>query len=268
MTNHALLLNSIVPNKSGIYDVAEIATLNRHLFYIQDGVDKYMAEGVFTLDDVIYFTNKKTASLFNANKNRIITIPLDIQKLKVSICDFESRFPLYLTPPIFGDIVSVSDYIDGVQSTLNDYTCYRSDLVNLGLLSMNRAACISDQAILRRALKLDVDLMYNTLCDDVLGEIREYLGEDFLESVRQKTISNAYFPRPRKTPLKEMLNKWRVSHLKNYARHMYIVYRSPYVSKTKPQIIKQILSSNISFYYLHRDVACITKTLLANRKKS
>ena len=242
--------------------IAIVVRMNQYLNFRTAGDDLFMIPTKFKSGSVKYNTNKGMVNLFLENEAYINTTCAEIVRIGTEVQAFErdwvTEFGLPVVPKL-GDMVSVNKYMVGLQSQLDGLECYKRNWKELGDLAGERLVCSSNRGAYKRAFELDCELMYDTLCDDVIGVIREFVGEEYLESVRRKTISDKYFPVPRKDSLTEMLGTWRLADLKQYSKHMYIAHEFRWVPRTKPLLIERIITHKLRFFELHRDVVCLTK---------
>ena len=241
--------------------ISAVVRLNRYLNHRTLGDDLFMIPTKFKSGSVKYNTNKGMVNLFLENEAYINTTCDEIVRIGTAVQSFEHDWvPKFGLPtlPTLGDMVSVDKYMVGLQYQLDGLECYKRNWRELGDLAGERLVCSSNRVAYKRAFELDCELMYDTLCDDVIGVIREFVGEDYLESVRRKTISDKYFPVPRKDSLTEMLGKWRLADLKQYSKQMFIAHEFRWVPRTKPLLIERIITHKLRFFELHRDVVCLT----------
>jgi hypothetical protein len=76
----------------------------------------------------------------------------------------------------------------------------------------------------KNTILLNVDIMVNTLHNDIIKIIRSFVGETLIENIRILDIQKRYFKNPKET-LKRMLYKWKREHLYNYIKsHYYMMY--------------------------------------------
>lgn len=241
--------------------IAMVIRLNQYLNYRSGGEDRFMLSTKVKNDSVQYKTNCGMSDLFFENENVINAIYADISRIGIAIRSFERDWAPELPLPVLGDMVSVDRYASGLRRQLDEFEEYRQNKKDLGDLTDKRVVRCSNRRYYKRMFEFDCGLMYDTLCDDVIGVIREFVGEEFLESVRRKTTSDKYFPVPRKRNLTAMLGTWRLGDLKWYSRHMFIKHEFPWDPRTKSSIIERIIHYRRGFFELHRDIVCVTKAL-------
>jgi hypothetical protein len=245
--------------------IAVVLRLNQYLNHRNYGDDlfmiptKFKPRSYFKQSPVHYNTNKGMVNLFLENEAYIKATIKDIFKTGTAVQSFESDWVSSLPAPVLGNMVSVNSYMNGLRKQLTDFEEYKQNHKKLGDLAGERLVCSSNRQSYIRAFEFDCELMYDTLCDDVIGVIREFVGEEYLESVRRKTISDKYFPVPRKDSLTEMLGTWRLGDLKQYSKQMFIAHEFRWVPRTKPLIIERIITHKLRFFELHRDIVCLTK---------
>lgn len=239
--------------------IAMVVRLNQYLNYRSDGEDRFMMSTKVKNTSVQYKTNCGMSDLFFENENVINAIYADISRIGIAIRSFERDWVPELPLPVLGDMVSVDRYASGLRRQLDEFEEYRQNKKDLGDLTDKRVVRCSNRQYYKRMFDFDCEVMYDTLCDDVIGVIREFVGEEFLESVRRKTTSDKYFPVPRKKNLTVMLGTWRLGDLKWYSRHMFIAHEFPWAPRTKSSIIERIIHYRRGFFELHRDIVCMTK---------
>lgn len=248
--------------------IATVIRLNQYLNLRSDGDDQFMIATKFKHESSIkYNTNKGILKLFLENDAYNRAICEDIVRIGSAIKLFERNWVSALPLPSIGDIASVNNYMTGIRRQLEDFEEYKENRKDLGDLADERTICNSNRRAYLRAFELDCELMYDTLCDDVIGVIREFVGEEFLESVRRKTISSKYFPAPRKTSMTEMLGTWRLGDLRQYSKQMFIAHEFRWIPRNKPALIERIMSNRLRFFELHRDIACLTKVFKEKRAR-
>lgn len=251
--------------------IAVVVRLNQYLNFCSASDDLFMIKTKFkspTNKSVQYNTNKGMVNLFLENEAYLKYARGEIINIGAEIQSFERGWVSGLPPiPTIGDMVSVDCYINGLRKQVTDFEEYQEKQKELTSLAGERLVCSSNRQSYLRAFSLDCELMYDTLCDDVIGVIREFVGEEFLESVRRKTISNKYFPAPRKDSLILTLSTWRLGDLKRYSKHMFIAHEFRWIPRTKPMIIDRIIHHKLKFFELHRDIACLTKVFREKRDR-
>lgn len=247
--------------------IAVIVRLNQYLNFRTDGDDLFMITTKFKYKDRKYNTNKGIVNLFLQNEAYIKEACREIVRVGSAVQSFERNWVTKLSVPVIGDMVGVGRYVADLRKQLADFEDYTHNQKELTALAGERLVCSSNRQAYARTFELDCELMYATLCDDVIGVIREFVGEEFMESVRRKTISNKYFPVPRKDSLVLMLSKWRLGDLKYYAKHMFITCEFRSIQRVKHLLIEQIIAHKLRFFELHRDIVCITKVLMEKRER-
>jgi hypothetical protein len=66
--------------------------------------------------------------------------------------------------------------------------------------------------------------MCNKLDNDIINNIRSFVGEELIEEIRIGGIQDKYFNKPQEI-LKEMLSGWKREHLSNYIKdHYYMMF--------------------------------------------
>ena len=245
--------------------IAMVVRLNQYLNYRSDGEDRFMMSTKVKNTSVQYKTNCGMSDLFFENENVINAIYAAISRIGIAIRSFERDWVPELPLPVLGDMVSVDRYANGLRRQLDEFEEYRQNKKDLGDLTDKRVVRCSNRQYYKRMFDFDCEVMYDTLCDDVIGVIREFVGEEFLESVRRKTTSDKYFPVPRKKNLTVMLGTWRLGDLKWYSRHMFIAHEFPWAPRTKSSIIERIIHYRRGFFELHRDIVCLTKAFREKR---
>lgn len=254
--------------------IAVVLRLNQYLNHRNYGEDLFMIStkikhrSCFNLNRVQYNTNKGMLKLFLENEAYDKEAYRSTIGFGTAVQSFERDWiPKSLSPPVIGDMVSVDSYMNSLRKQLDCLEEYKCNKEQLTSLAGERLECSSNRRAYIRAFELDCELMYDTLCDDVIGVIREFVGEEFLESVRRRTISKKYFPSPRKDSMILTLNTWRLSDLKQYSKHMFIAHEFRWVPRTKPLLIERIMSNKIGFFELHRDIACLTKVFQEKKEQ-
>ena len=249
--------------------IAAVVRLNQYLNFRTAGDNLFMIPTKFKSCSVKYNTNKGMVNLFLENEAYINTTCAEIVRVGTEVQAFEREWvtEFALPAPTVGDMVSVNSYINGLREQLVEFEDYKHNWKELGDLAGERLVCSSNRGAYKRAFELDCELMYDTLCDDVIGVIREFVGEEYLESVRRKTISDKYFPVPRKDSLTEMLGTWRLGDLKQYSKQMFIAHEFRWVPRTKPLLIERIITHKLRFFELHRDVVCLTKAFREKKER-
>ena len=245
--------------------IAMVVRLNQYLNYRGGGEDRFMIPTKLKSKSARYNTNCAMSDLFFENENVINAIYTDISRIGSAIKSFEREWAPELPLPVLGDMVSIDRYTSGLRRQLNEFEEYRQNKKDLGDLTAKRVVRCSNRCYFKRMFDFDCELMYDTLCDDVIGVIREFVGEEFLESVRRRTTSDKYFPTPRKNSIKEMLGTWRLSELKRYSRHLFIAHEFRWGTRTKASIIELIPHYRRGFFELHRDIVCLTKAFREKR---
>jgi hypothetical protein len=239
--------------------IAVVVRLNQYLNFRTAGDDLFMMSAKFKNERNNYTTNKGTLKLFLENDAYIAAVCDDIVRVGSAVQLFERDWVSGLPLPEVGNMASVNNYMTGLRRQLEDFEDYKENQKDLGDLADERTICSSNRRTYLRTFKLDCELMYDTLCDDVIGVIREFVGEEFMESVRRKAISDRYFPSPRKDSISQMLGTWRLGDLRQYAKHMYIAHEFSWAPRTKPMLIERIMCHRLRFWELHRDIVCLTK---------
>jgi hypothetical protein len=251
--------------------IAAAVRLNQYLNFGSAVDDLFMIKTKFkspTNKSIQYNTNKGIVNLFLENESYLKYARGEIINIGAEIQSFERGWVSGLPPvPTIGDMVSVDCYINGLRKQVTYFEEYQEKQKELTSLAGERLVCSSNRRSYLRAFEFDCELMYDTLCDDVIGVIREFVGEEFLESVRRKTISNKYFPAPRKDSVVRMLDSWHLSDLKQYSKHMYIAHEFRWVPRVKNLLIERIISRKLRFFELHRDIICLTKALNEKRER-
>jgi hypothetical protein len=156
----------------------------------------------------------------------------------------------------------------------------------------------------KNTILLNVDLMCNKLDNDIINNIRSFVGEELIEGIRILGVQEKYFKYQKKV-LKEMLSGWKREHLSNYIKdHYYMMYSfnniqpniydydgEDYmeyfysneidemykfqslpitnIKNSKKKYIDEVLEyNNIIFYYkFQRDIYIISKILKENKLK-
>lgn len=255
--------------------IAVVVQLNQYLNFRTAGDDlfmiptKFKSPTSFKKGSVKYNTNKGMVNLFLENEAYINTTCAEIVRVGSEVQSFERDWTMTLDLPVptTGNMVSVDGYINGLRRQLTEFEDYKRNWKDLGDLAEERSVCSSNRRTYIRAFELDCELMYDTLCDDVIGVIREFVGEEFMESVRRKTISDKYFPSPRKESISQMLGTWRLADLKQYSKHMFIAHEFRWAPRTKPLIIERIVCHRLRFWELHRDIVCLTNVFKEKRAR-
>jgi hypothetical protein len=248
--------------------IAVVVRLNQYLNFRTAGDDLFMMSTKFKHNRKQYTINKGMVKLFLENDAYIAAICDDIVRIGSAVQLFERDWVSAVTLPEVGDMASVNNYMTGLRRQLGDFEDYKENQKDLGGLADERTICSSNRRTYLRAFELDCELMYDTLCDDVIGVIREFVGEEYLESVRRKTISDRYFPSPRKDSISQMLGTWRLGDLKRYSRHMYISHEFSWAPRTKPMLIERIMCHRLRFWELHKDIVCLTKVFREKKVRS
>ena len=249
--------------------IATILRLNIYLNFRTAGDDLFIIPTRFKPKPKsrYYNTNKGLVNLFIANETYINHICTETIRIAAAVQAFERNWVSELPLPVIGDMVSVDSYTNGLRQQLEYCEEYKTNQKELGDLAVTHLVCSSNRRSFIRTFELDCELMYNTLCDDVIGVIREFVGEELLESVRRKTISDKYFPSPRKDSLTDMLVTWRLADLKRYSRNMFIAHEFRFAPRTKSLIIERIICHRHRFWDLHMDIVCLTKVFRENRAR-
>ena len=98
----------------------------------------------------------------------------------------------------------------------------------------------------KNTILLNVDIMVNTLHNDIIKIIRSFVGETLIENIRILDIQKKYFDNPKET-LKKMLYKWKREHLYNYIKsHYYMMYS---LDNIMPNIFEYNREDYIEYYY-------------------
>lgn len=261
---------------ASIHDAAlDIYLLNEYLCNNR-GKNGYMIEVDLVYRDNTYITNRRTVYLFQklgvdmkAGRKRLTQLEQDIKTFESEWPSFTANFvppPVGQKEKVIGFVRQIRENLADMTAYVNKYNTYKKNVKEFDKLTVSQEIYRLNRALFKRALVLDVDKLYNTLCDDVIGEIREFVGEDFLEAVRRRTTSDRYFPHPQKNNIAAALWKWKVADLVHYSKHAYISYkleRAP--RRDKASLIRAILSGNTDFYELHRDVKVIGDFLRRGR---
>jgi hypothetical protein len=121
--------------------------------------------------------------------------------------------------------------------------------------------------LLLRAFEFQSDHFCKSAPDDIMNLVREYIGCDFFENVRQSAVKHKYYGSTTvqiHDTLEELLYNWRVRDLKHYCEHFMMKYdlwegdRLTFRKRDKKQaIVEFILQSNLAkyeCYELLRDV--------------
>lgn len=245
--------------------IAMVIRLNQYLNYRSGGEDRFMFATKVKNMSVQYNTNRGMSDLFFENENVINAIYADISRIGIAIRSFERDWAPELPLPMLGDMVSVDRYASGLRRQLDEFEEYRHNKKEIGDLTDKHVVRCSNRQYYKRMFDFDCEVMYDTLCDDVIGVIREFVGEEFLESVRRKTTSDKYLPAPRKNSLIAMLGTWRLGDLTRYSKHMFIAHEFRWAPRTKASIIERIIHYRRGFFELHRDIVCLTKAFREKR---
>lgn len=140
-----------------------------------------------------------------------------------------------------------------------------------------------------RTLQFNIETIKN-IPDEVLDIIRAYIGEAFIEHVRQYNITEKYFQIENTNPslnpsyhikynIEELLKKWRIVDLQSYAKQTFIRYdidnnqsfrwrrRSLRTTISKTEAIRFILrgTHKHSFYEFQRDIIILSRILSENK---
>ena len=246
--------------------IAMVVRLNQYLnFRSGGGGDRFMMSTKVKNKSIQYNTNYGMSDLFFENENVLNAIYADISRIGIAIRSFERDWAPELPLPVLGDMVSVDRYASGLRRQLDEFEEYRQNKKDLGDLTDKCVVRCLNLQFYKRMFEFDCEFMYDTLCDDVIGVIREFVGEEFLESVRRKTTSDKYLPAPLKNSLIAMLGTWRLSELKRYSCHMFIAHEFRWAPRTKASIIERIIHYRRGFFELHRDIVCLTKAFREKR---
>ncbi len=252
------------------YDTIHDAALDIYLLneYLCHRVNKYMIEVDLVYKNTTYITNQRTVELFQKLGADIRDGRKRLLQLEEYIETFESEWPSYtlrLVPPPLGLKEEAVGFVRQIRENLvdmtayvNSYSVYEKNVREFDRLTISQEIGRLNRALYKRTFVFDVDKLV-TLDESVIGKIREFVGENFLEAVRRKTTSDRYFPHPRKKNIEAALWKWKVADLVHYSKHAYISYkleRSP--QRDKASLIRAIVSGNTDFYELHRDLGGLT----------
>jgi hypothetical protein len=253
-----------------LHDAAlDIYLLNEYLCHnVNVKVNGYMIEVDLIYKNTTYITNQRTAQLFLKLGADMRDGRKRLLQLEEYIETFESEWPSYtvnLVPPpvglkeeVFGFVRQIRANLVDMTAYANMYGAYEKNVREFDRLTDEQAVGRLNRALYKRAFAFDVDKPA-TLGESVIGKIREFVGEDFLEAVRRTTTSDRYFPHPRKKNIVAALWKWKLVDLVHYSKHAFISYkleRAP--RRDKASLIRAIVSGNTDFYELHRDLGGLT----------
>jgi len=247
-----------------IHDAAlDIYLLNEYLCH-NANVNKYMIEVDLVYKNTTYITNQRTVELFQKLGADMRAGRKRLSQLEEYIETFESEWPSYtahFVPPPLGLKEEAVGFVRQIRANLvdmtayvNSYSVYEKNVMEFDRLTISQEIGRLNRALFKRGFDFDVDKLV-TLDESVIGMIREFVGENFLEAVRRTTTSDRYFPHPRKENIEAALWKWKLVDLVHYSKHAYISYkweRSP--QRDKASLIRAIVSGNTDFYELHRDL--------------
>jgi len=122
--------------------------------------------------------------------------------------------------------------------------------------------------------------------DEIMSIIRSYVGEEFIENIRQYSITESYFRTPPSTiqakhiknSIEDMLKKWRIIDIQSYSKQTFIRYdidnqsfkwrrRSLRTTSSKSEAINYVLrgTHKHTFYEFQRDIIILSKILSENK---
>jgi len=175
----------------------------------------------------------------------------------------------------------LDDHIRELDSIYYSYSFLKNNLFSL---DRNKLFLKKEElrlALYNRSLCFNIELV-SRLPQDMVLNIKEYIGISYLEDLRKYSVSMRYFPN-KKNDLLDMLRTWRKKDLRNYMRKIFLhysfhykdirsldstLYVMPVLSYMKKNdIINVILTGTYkgTFYELHRDVWFLTRFLKERR---
>jgi beta-lactamase class D len=262
-TTNRYILNKFLDNIENIKEVKKILSDNKNELIVLETRQK------------LYFSNSKPC-LNKEPINDIFDVEMKLINLEKQIINLEKQ----------------KKYL--ISRKLNYYeTEANKDLLNK-LQNINN--------LYIRTLEFNIETIKN-IPDDVLDIIRAYIGEAFIEHVRQYNITEKYFqienanteqdissseinrnlyPNPSyhiKYNIEELLKKWRIVDLQSYAKQTFIRYdidnnqsfrwrrRSLRTTISKTEAIRFILrgTHKHSFYEFQRDIIILSRILSENK---
>jgi hypothetical protein len=263
--------------------IAEYATLYHRLSF--HNVPRHILVAKLTTDDeyITITTNKEMANTYVRIQRSSNSIVCRLSHLNEEISDFSP--PLFSPLPLsrcddetLGKCLRELDTI----MTANDaaFVSYQTHYDNQFERNVLLAKLESNRLQLRlhnRGFALDYNSL-ETLPEDMVGEIREFIGEEFLSHIRHRSIQTRYFP-GRKDDIIASLMSWRMRELKMFATHLYLNFKISLDDNdiytlcrtkgtNKRDFIQWIVDrrNQILFFPFVRDVAIITRALRTKRR--
>jgi len=280
-------------------DIPFAKELNRHTVYEIKRVRRQIEETQQKIDNIKIIMS----DFIDPKDNYQLDSPancFDLQKLGQKLIQINRSSPRSPVSSTTGLCYSSSDNIlinnitvvqDGIRILENQIKCLKKMKEDYAVFDTLNIDLMKNETFLRKyRLKYDLylkTLKLETTCVDKLPEdainiIREYIGEDHLNKVRERCIYKKYFPNGR-VDMKTTLKSWKKEDLLNYGNQVFLKYdiktechyyrfrtMRPVRSWTKDGIIGHITRNTMLYTFpdFQRDIHFITKMLKDRRAAS